>query len=99
MTMDPTVDRWLLQQPWPAFRLKSNGVYRKQLDEHTTMVLFNDYANMPLRWHIGYEIKLDMLPSLVKPEPTLLDIEKAVLHQWSQIMQTSRTHEWHRRQL
>lgn len=99
LAMDPTVGRWLLQQPWPAFRLKSEGMYHKQLDDWTTMVLFNAGANMPLRWHIGYEIKVPMVPSLPKEQPTKADLESYVLRQWEKELQTSRTHEWHRRQL
>jgi len=98
-SMDPTVDKWLLKQPWPAFRLKHDGVYHKKLNENTTMVLFNDYANMPLRWKIGYEIQLPIRPWSSNPTATTLELENLVLKLWHQCMDEQRTYEWHRRQL
>lgn len=97
---DPTVTRWLLQKPWPAFHLKSQGVYRKQLDHNTQMIFYNSGANMPLRWHIGYEIALDILPALPNQMASNAEIETFVLKVlWHHVMLDTRTREWHRRKI
>lgn len=100
LAADPTVTRWLLKKPWPAFGLKTRGVYRKTLDHNTEMVFFNAGANMPLRWHIGYEIKLDILPALPNPLASDADMEAFILRVlWPHVMSDMRTREWHRRSL
>lgn len=100
MAADPTVTRWLLLKPWPAFNLKSKGVYRKQLDSNTQMVFFNAGANMPLRWRIGYEITLDTMPALPNPMASNAEVETFVLKVlWHHVMLDTRTREWHRRKI
>lgn len=100
MAADPTVTKWLLQKPWPAFALKSKGIYRKTLDHNTEMVFFNAGANMPLRWRIGYEITLDIMPALPNPMASRADIEAFVLKVlWHHVMLDTRTREWHRRKI
>lgn len=98
LAVDPTVTRWLLRQPWPAFRLKIQGVYRKTLDHNTEMVFFNKGANMPLRWHIGYEIRLPIVPKVPDPErATDRDLANFVLQVlWHQVEISTRTRVWHR---
>jgi len=97
---DPTVSKWLLLKPWPAFGLKSQGVYSKQLDAHTRMIFYNQGANMGLRWRIGYEITLDIMPALPNPMASQVEIENFVLKVlWHHVMLDTRTRKWHRRAL
>jgi hypothetical protein len=100
MAVDPTVTHWLLKKPWPAFQLKNKGVYRKQLDHHTQMIFYNAGANLPLRWHIGYEIALDLRPALPNPLASDAEQEQFILKVlWAHVMADTRTREWHRRKL
>lgn len=100
MAADPTVPEWLLRKPWPAFGLKHRGVYSKQLDSRTRMVFFNSGANMPLRWHIGYEIIIDIMPALPNPVASDQELETFLLKVlWQHVMTDTRTREWHRRTL
>lgn len=100
LAADPTVTSWLLKKPWPAFGLKSRGIYRKTLDHNTEMVFFNAGANMPLRWRIGYEIKMDTLPALPNPMASGAEMEAFILKVlWHHVMSDMRTREWHRRSL
>lgn len=99
LSMDPTIDKWLLKTPWPAFRLKHGGVYARQLDEHTLMVIFNANANASQRWKIGYEISIPIRPWVPRASASASELESFVLGVlWPQAA-TLRTREWHRKQL
>lgn len=96
--LDPTATSWLLLKPWPAFDLKSRGLYRKQLDAHTKMVFYNAGANLSLRWFIGYEIEVSVLPALPRLDASKAELEAFVLNVlWRRVMTEGRTREWHRR--
>lgn len=99
LSMDPTVGQWLLKTPWPAFRLKRDNVYARQLDPHTQMVIFNNNAGASQRWLIGYEVSVPIVPWVPRENATFKEREDLVLKVlWPQVM-ALRTREWHRKAL
>lgn len=96
---DPTFEQWLLKMPMPAFRLKHQGRYVKQLDTQTTMVVYNEGASLSQRWHVGYEIVVHHFPDLPgKHMPSKAELERFVLSiLWLPVLKSHRPDGFHHR--
>jgi len=98
---DPTFVRWLMQTPYPGFRIKHDGKYIKHLSDNVTMVVYNEGANGTQRWHIGYEITCRQFPDLPgRHLPSRAELEKFTLDVlWMPVLRSNRPYGYHRRLL
>jgi hypothetical protein len=96
---DPTFERWLMKTPYPGFRIKHNERYIKQLSQTVTMVVYNEGASMPDRWHIGYEIVCRQFPDLPgRHLPSKADLEAFILKViWMPVLKAHRPFKYHHR--
>lgn len=97
---DPTFSKWLLQMPYPGFRLKDKEErYTKSLGQGITMVVYNEGANGSQRWHVGYEIVCNQFPDLPgKQLPSKGELESFILDIiWTPILKANRPYGFHRR--
>jgi hypothetical protein len=98
---DPTFVRWLLEMPYPGFRIKHEGRYIKHIGNDVTMVVYNEGANGTQRWHIGYEINCRLFPDLPgRNLPSKAELEKFILEVlFMPVLRSSRPYGYHRRLL
>lgn len=96
---DPTFEQWLTQMPVPAFRLKHEGCYIKQLSAGLTMVVYNEGASLSQRWHVGYEIAVHRFPDLPgRHLPSKGELETFILDiMWMPILRSHRPLGFHHR--
>lgn len=93
---DPTFEKWLMQTPMPAFRIKHEGRYLKHLSNSVTMVVYNE-GNQ--RWRVGYEIVVRHFPELPgKHIPSKAELERFVLDiLWMPVLKSHRPDGFHHR--
>lgn len=98
---DPTFVQWLLQMPYPGFRIKDEGRYIKPVGPNTTMIVYNEHANGSQRWHIGYEIVSRQFPDLPgRHLPSKAELETFILDVlWLPTLKAHRPFGYHRRLL
>lgn len=98
--VEPHIEKWLTQRPWPALKPRGNGVWGRQIGPNIRVVFYNEGAAMSQRWYIGYEITCPMKPTLIDPDADDHKMEAWILRVlWRRIMAEARTFKWHRRQL
>lgn len=93
---DPTFEKWLMQMPMPAFRIKHAGRYLKHLSNSVTMVVYNEGNH---RWHVGYEIVVRRFPDLPgKHVPSKAELETFILDVlWMPVLRSHRPLGYHHR--
>lgn len=96
---DPTFSQWLLKMPYPGFRIKHDGQWIKSLGRGITMVVYNDGAQGSQRWHIGYEIAVQVFPDIPGHHlASKAELERFVLDiLWLPILKSHRPFKYHRR--
>ena len=93
---DPTFEKWLLDTPLPAFRLKHKGRYVKHLSQDVTMSVIEEAEQ---RWNIGYEIVCRHFPDLPgKHIPSEAELENFILDiMWMPVLRSHRPEGYHHR--
>jgi hypothetical protein len=96
---DPTFPKWLLQMPYPGFRIKEDGKWIKSIGPGVTMIVYNEGANGIQRWHIGYEIVCNQFPDMPgRHLPSKGELEAFIMDIiWTPILKSHRPHGFHRR--
>lgn len=99
-SVDPFLLRWIQKRPWPAFNVKSNGKWAKQLAPGVTIVLYNTGAYGSQRWVIAYEIVVPIMPALPHPMASKSEFEDFVLKiLWKPVLTSGRPYQYHRKML
>lgn len=96
---DPTFPQWLLQMPYPGFRIKHDGRWEKLIAPGVTMIIYNEGANGTQRWHVGYEIVCNQFPDMPgRHLPSKGELETFILEIiWLPILKSHRPQGFHRR--
>jgi hypothetical protein len=97
---DPSFPQWLTKIPMPGFQiLKVDERYIKNLSGTTTIIAYNEGANLPDRWHLGYEIIVNRFPDIPGNQlPSRAELEKFILTTlWMPILKAHRPQGFHHR--